>query len=255
MDGMTIDSLSRLSRDFSSTSVSRGEALARRVEDAILGDELPAGMRLGTKAELRERFRVAASTLNEALRILQTRQLIDVRPGLRGGVFVSTGEPSLRIRNGDLRLRLRDVNVTNALAVRNQLEPLVAEVAATGHTPEDIAELHRLLDLMADHAHDIPSFVRSNWALHRRIAECGNNMVLRAMYSLLLDFVQDSVDMASVAEGFEGHQNETLRIHRELVDAIASGNPEAAVAAAHQHTPGVHLVSSDQTGLAATSAA
>ena len=59
--------------------VSRAELVARELEREI-ADGLKAGERLGTKDDLRKRFRVAVATLNEALRLLEMRGLIEARP-------------------------------------------------------------------------------------------------------------------------------------------------------------------------------
>jgi DNA-binding FadR family transcriptional regulator len=69
--------------------VSRAEAIARELENEIAGGTLEAGERLGTKQDLRRRFGVAVATINEAVRLLEIRGLIQARPGPGGGVFVA----------------------------------------------------------------------------------------------------------------------------------------------------------------------
>lgn len=61
--------------------VSRAELVARELEREIV-DDRQAGERLGTKDDLRKRFGVAVATVNEAVRLLETRGLIEARPGL-----------------------------------------------------------------------------------------------------------------------------------------------------------------------------
>ena len=68
--------------------VSRAELVARELEREIV-DDRQAGERLGTKDDLRKRFGVAVATVNEAVRLLETRGLIEAQPGPGGGVFVS----------------------------------------------------------------------------------------------------------------------------------------------------------------------
>jgi len=64
--------------------VSRAEAVARQLESEILGG-LEPGVRIGTKEDLRVRFGVAVATVNEAVRLLEMRGLIEARPGPGGG--------------------------------------------------------------------------------------------------------------------------------------------------------------------------
>ena len=57
-------------------SIPLPRALAQTIEARIVQEGLPAGTRLGTKSELREEFGVASTTVNEALRLLETRGLV-----------------------------------------------------------------------------------------------------------------------------------------------------------------------------------
>src|ERR1700716_1586114 len=77
--------------------VSRAEAVARELEREILEGQEP-GVRIGTKDDLRTRFSVAVATINEAVRLLEMRGLIEARPGPGGGVFVSRPAARLALR-------------------------------------------------------------------------------------------------------------------------------------------------------------
>ena len=72
-----------------SSRLSRAEELARGIEDDIAAGVLSTGDRLGTKDDLRQRFNVAVATLNEAIKLLESRGLVEARSGPGGGVFVS----------------------------------------------------------------------------------------------------------------------------------------------------------------------
>jgi DNA-binding FadR family transcriptional regulator len=63
--------------------LSRAEALAREVEEEISAGVVKTGDRLGTKDDLRRRFGVAVATVNEAVKLLETRGLVGARPGSR----------------------------------------------------------------------------------------------------------------------------------------------------------------------------
>src|ERR687885_440239 len=83
--------------------VPRAEAVARDLEAEILGGRLTPGDRLGTKDDLRQRFGVAVATVNEAVRLLETRGLIEARPGPGGGVFVAASSVRAALRRDNLR--------------------------------------------------------------------------------------------------------------------------------------------------------
>jgi GntR family transcriptional repressor for pyruvate dehydrogenase complex len=128
--------------------VSRAEAVARDVEAEILGEGTPPGERLGTKEELRQRFGVAVATVNEAVRLLETRGLIEARPGPGGGVFVARSSVRVALKRDGLEGSWGAAAFGDCLAVRNGLEPLVCREAARHHTDEDIHALHKILAAM-----------------------------------------------------------------------------------------------------------
>src|SRR5687767_13449581 len=84
------------------TRTSRAEIVARRLEAAIADGTIAVGERLGTKEDLRRRYNVAAGTLNEAIRLLQIRGLVEARPGPGGGLFAAA--PSAKARLSHLVL-------------------------------------------------------------------------------------------------------------------------------------------------------
>src|SRR5919201_713366 len=91
--------------------VSRAELVARELEREI-DDEREPGERLGTKEDLRKRFGVAVATVNEAVRLLEMRGMIEARPGPGGGVFVA--RRSSRLALSHLVLRFSSGSTTYA---------------------------------------------------------------------------------------------------------------------------------------------
>jgi len=213
--------------------VSRAELVAREIEREIV-DEHEAGARLGTKEDLRKRFGVAVATVNEALRLLEMRGMIEARPGPGGGVFVSA--PARRVAFSHLVLGFKSGSTTyeECLEVRDALEPLIDSHAARYHRVSDIRELKRIVKQM-DAVQDEPAaFFKCNWALHRRIAELCRNNPLRSMYLALIDFLEYSVDHAEFAR-FDGEA--MVEVHRELVEAIDEGEGRRLDAAVEAHQP------------------
>src|SRR4051812_29573864 len=73
------------------------ERIAGTLEEEILQQRLEPGARFALRTELIDRFGVSASAMNEALRILRERGVIQVRPGAQGGVFIAQPPPQLRL--------------------------------------------------------------------------------------------------------------------------------------------------------------
>lgn len=212
--------------------LSRAEAIAREVERKIIESSLPDGSRLGTKEDLRQEYGVAVGTVNEAVRLLETRGVVSAKPGPGGGLF-TLGTPS-HVRLNHLILGLGENGVTGAhcLAVRDALEEPVLMDAAVHRTEEDLAELRELLDRMDKQRTDAAGFLRADWDVHRRIAEISPNTVLRAIYNTLLGMIEDKIEPSDglFAAG------KTFRAHVALVDAVESQDPARVRRAVRRHS-------------------
>lgn len=212
---------------------SRSDALVERLESAIR--DLPPGARIGTKLELRVQLVVAAPTLNEAVRVLQARGLVESRPGPRGGLFVAEQSPVVRLGHSVLRLRREEASVADCVTVLDCLGPRIAREAALRRTDQDVSELRQLMSRMAASWADPVQAGRCDWSLRRRIALISTNNVLRAVYLSLADYVREQVTRAGREREFGGNGQVLLRVHGRLVEAIVAGDEAAAERAAHSH--------------------
>jgi GntR family transcriptional repressor for pyruvate dehydrogenase complex len=210
--------------------VSRAEAVARDVEAQILGDGSAPGERLGTKDDLRQRFGVAVATINEAVRLLERRGLVEVRPGPGGGLFVTRSSVRVALKRGGLDGSW-GARFGDCLAVRDCLEPLVCREAARHRSAEDVRALLEVVTEMERAAGDA-RYLQLNWTLHRRIAKLGRNAPLHSIYLTLLDFLEDGLGDADLRE-LDGAAD--AAIHRELVAAIADGPGPRLEAAIERH--------------------
>jgi DNA-binding FadR family transcriptional regulator len=224
-----------LESDLDESRVSRAEALARRLEARILEGAVRAGERVGTKDELKERFGVAVATVNEAIRLLQARGLVQVRPGPRGGVFASKPSPFVRLGHQVLALKHEGVRAADCLQVRDALEPVITVEAAAHCSPADATALRERMRLLQTAAGNPTDFLRANWDLHRRIAEITPNRILRNLYVSLLDATESELGAVIPDSDFAGMVDGLLTLHREVVAAIVAGDQELARRAADRH--------------------
>ena len=213
--------------------VSRAELVARELEREIADGREP-GERLGTKEHLRKRFGVAVATVNEAVRLLETRGLVEARPGPGGGVFVARSAVRIAMAHVVLGFKTGSTSYAECLELRDALEPLIDSHAARHHRVRDIRELNRIVKRMEASLDDPAAFFKWNWELHRRIAELCRNGPLRSMYLVLIDFLEFSLDRAEFSN-FDGAA--MVAVHRDLVEAIDAGDGPELQAAIEAHQP------------------
>jgi DNA-binding FadR family transcriptional regulator len=199
--------------------LSRAEALAREIEEDISAGVVRTGDRLGTKDDLRRRFNVAVATVNEAVKLLETRGLAGARPGPGGGVFVAS--PAERMRSGPM-LGFEWVGATMAdyHEARSALEPVIYHHAARHRTEADIRALRSILASMSAHLDEPRAYARYSAAFRRRIAKLTPNAPLRSMYVTLLDFFENDAAAGDLPGAVPRGD---VDAHRQLVDAIERG--------------------------------
>src|SRR5262245_58603347 len=221
-------------------STTRSEMAAQEI--AAIVKEVGAGGRLGTKEQLRVRCGVSVGTLNEALRLLQARGLVTVRPGPGGGLFASEPAPMVRLGNLMLALDSDQASVSDAVRIRNALDALLIDDAMWQATAADTAALRGGLADMARAAKrgDGIAFLHANCSLHARIATISPNTMLSSIYVGLLDVIEAHTlaVLPAAEQSVPEFLLERYRLHARLVDAIAIQDTAAALRQLAQHNVG-----------------
>ncbi|GAA1706871.1 FCD domain-containing protein [Kribbella yunnanensis] len=222
----------------SDAPLSRAEHLAATVEEQIRLDGLAAGAAIGTLEELRLQSGFSKPTVSEAVRLLRDRGVVLIKPGRGGGLFVADRGPVVRLRHTLLSVAEAPTTVMDAVELREHLELLVDQGAARCRSDADIDALRRLVAAMGEAA-DWPAFMAANWALHERIAEICPNAMASAVYTSTLGHIAAATPVFDDDADFGDYRDLRHRVHVELVEAIASGDPDqvAAAVAAHASPP------------------
>ncbi len=195
----------------------RESALAR-AERAILeiiqqGNYNP-GDKLPTEVQLVQQIGVGRNSIREALRMLASRNIIEVRQG--AGCFLSAKQGVAEDPLGFAMVGDRHKLAAELLEVRILIEPEIAALAAQNATEEDVAELERLLAEFEVLAAQNVDFSANDQAFHAQIAQCTHNQVM----SRLLPVITDGV-LAFKEEIGTREYHYTRKSHTELVCAIA----------------------------------
>lgn len=217
--------------------VSRAENVAEQL--MAIAERAAPGDRLGSKEQLRRRCEVSVGTFNEAVRIVQSRGIVSVRPGPGGGIFAAAQSAMVRLGNSVLALDSGDTSVVEAMRIRDALDPLLIEDALWHASPADIAGMREIIVDMAAAVdrYDPTAFVHANWQLHARIAAVSPHPVLRALYVNLLDQIEShTLDVLPVSDQpLQAYIAERQLLHAAIVDALDMRDHDLALQLIAEH--------------------
>ncbi|MEU2515186.1 FadR/GntR family transcriptional regulator [Streptomyces syringium] len=196
----------------------------------VTAGEWPVGGRIPTEHALAEQLQVGRNTVREAVRVLVHAGMLRSRQG-EGTFVVSTADP------GEIMRGLQRAGVRDVLELRIALEAEAARLAAVRHEPADLERMRAALD--AQTAFEDPDgqpdsgnlelYADHDIAFHKAVVEAAHNSALTATYGWFSSSVRESLVTAL-------GDREMPRIvhgdHHALMDAIASGDPDAAARAA-----------------------
>jgi GntR family galactonate operon transcriptional repressor len=212
----------------------RGRSLVDQVVDRIGQDILsrhyPPGSQLPNETEWCEKLEVSRSVLREALRVLVSKNLIDIRSRAGGRVRDDADwnllDPDIllwRSRSGD-----RDGFVTELFELRRVIEPAAAALAATRISRRQLQDLTEALEDMFAAGEDHDQFLEPDARFHRTILASVGNSLFRALGQAVT--VALDITLRLSLDAPKGQQ-QSLPLHQTVLEAIAKRDSEAASAA------------------------
>lgn len=217
--------------DKPATGRPRGQKMSARVAnmvaEEILGGGIVEGKRLPTEKEMVSEYGVARTTVREALRLLENRDLVTIKAGIGGGPIAKRPELDSLGNIMKLFLQIDGANISDVIDVRLMLEPMVARAAAQNVTDEQVESMQRALDRMRDHLEDHADFQESNAAFQRGVYEAAGNPALRVVMETLWLLVRD----AEPVEHPLATRRAAYELQQDVLDAMRARDVEATVAA------------------------
>lgn len=221
---------------FNPTSVKRPRLqVEEQLRDAIAAGQLQQGDKLPSEAGLAELFGVSRATIREALRSLAAAGLISTQAGATGGSFVRQIGPAELAEMIAASIRatmvLGTIDHSQVSAVRAMLELPAARLAAMNRSDADVAAIREVLDSERAVNVEDPSVAPLDAMFHYLIARATQNDVLAALLGALHELVQPVRLVRHSAESARA----AVRQHRDILEAVAGGDPDRAETATRAH--------------------
>jgi GntR family transcriptional repressor for pyruvate dehydrogenase complex len=208
------------------------EYVAEQLRHHIALGIVPVGSSLPTERELAQMFKVGRTTIQAALRMLESDHLIETRRGRGGGTFVV--EP-VRDRASHerllLELRLSAAKIEDAVRFRRILEEgAVAEAARVAD--EDGIKALRALSAQMKQTLDARQFHHLDTEFHIRLAKATGIAHLRDA----VEQIRVTLNQAIWAQPGSTLWHERINAeHDKIIAAIAASDPVAAISAMSEH--------------------
>jgi GntR family transcriptional repressor for pyruvate dehydrogenase complex len=204
------------------------EEIVEQIKKLIAKGELRPGDRVPSERDLATMLGVSRPSVREAIMVLEAMGFLDSRQG--GGTFVrALTETSITDPLAKL-VEQKDPELLRALVeVRMGLESWAAFLAAQRAEPEEVAEMRRLYEIMAEQA------TRGGWDpevdadFHYAITAASHNSLQMHVLDSIHTLFHATIQVA-LMEFYrqQGHIEKLLVQHREILEAIAARDPELA---------------------------
>lgn len=197
------------------------------IEEYIRDNKLTIGDALPSEIVLSKALDCSRSSIREAMRTLQSLDVVEVRHGQ--GTYLSSMSLSPLVHGMVLRMTL---DVTNAPArlidvveTRQAIETSVAEELVRAHTRTSLAELLELVGTMRDSFEEHQSFASEDRFFHQLLLAPINNGLMRELNDALWQIHDKVIPILEidVSEDLE----RTLESHTNVVRALQDKDPAA----------------------------
>ena len=209
------------------------EQLAGEILGYIVDNGLQPGTRLAPERQMLADTGRARGTLREALRLLESRGVVEVRPGAAGGAFVRKPQPADLGAAITAVLLLEGASMLDVLAAREDMEVAALTRAATRIRARELAALQDSVDRLREHIADRDRFVAEAGRFHGVINEVAGSPVLRILNEALR-----ATQMSSRSDYPAAYRRRVADEHQDIIDALRAGNASLACERmrAHVHT-------------------
>lgn len=234
--------------DAISDAIKKHRTLAQMLADQIITQvstgKLKPGDILPLESKLCKNFKVGASTLREALRILETMGILEVIP--RKGVYIrSRLENDFNKEGIEFKLRLSRKNLPRLLEFWFIHIVGGANLACNGHTSKDIKEFKNIINKIAKcvemiaknkaNSRTFQIYADQNFKFFSCLGRSTHNIIYIKIMNALLTNLNEYLPLSQISFSQDKYElKNLLKLAREFIRAFEERNSVKAIDIAQQ---------------------
>jgi len=201
-------------------------ALLRLIEEAGIGGRLP-----GERA-LSEQLGCSRTALRDRVQLFESLGILSRRTG--SGTYVQALDPGRLSQALNVGMSVSGLTLLSLQSVRVALERQAAREAAVNQNHVMIAHMHDALDKLS--TADDDESEQADFDFHAALLYATDNPAIVFFADALHDVLRRSFsERRRLLVQIPGYQDMMVRIHRRILDAVASRDPDWAMRAMDQH--------------------
>ncbi len=200
-----------------------------QIRDRIVERTWLPGSKIPSENALAEALGVSRAPIREALQMLASLGLLDIRHG--GGAYVREYSGEVFLNPLLPMLALDSPDILHVLEYRKIVERGIVSLVVERAGEAEIVELEQAFRAMEAHTSDPHAFAQADLNFHLALAKATGNPVVRKVTAVITDILKVSmygiVDSLGTKDG--------LYYHRRILDAIKAGDGPKAESLMEEH--------------------
>ena len=226
------------------------EEIAQQIQDVIVTQDLPEGLRLPSERDLAEILFTSRPTVSQAIRILIVRGLVESRRG--SGAYVLRRPEVSFASSMDLMLDINQESVEHLADLRLWLEDAGVREAAHRRTSADVNAAEVALERLRDSTGSTASWLSADTQFHATLVRASHNPYLASMFEgvhkTLMNYEYRQWISSGTVPTWLGrrHSDSLTALHEPILFAVRDRDVEAGRLAVlhHHHAMEEHLTAS-----------
>lgn len=204
------------------------EQVSDKIIQMIADQNLVAGEKLPNEFDMANRFHVGRGTVREAVKLLVSRNILEIQRGK--GTFVTATPGVMEDPLGLAFFHDKYKLALDLIEIRMIMEPQIAALAATKATAEEVAEMWRLCGRIEQQLEAGQDYTQCDVDLHTCIAKSTRNLVMPNLIPIITYGIVLYNEFP-----YEVDRKDALQVHRDLIGAIENRQPAEARKAMEHH--------------------